>query len=138
MTGRGRGFLFKKPEEDEKSTDDRSEVASTISNFPILGRGGRGIKLQAQSQLSTVQQTTDSPSDADSSVSVFPLVGRGRGMLSSIGRGAGATSSEPKSSESDPIEQAKQYVTGQFDDLTSPKKVSSSSGRGRSSGKLNS
>jgi len=136
MAGRGRGFLFKKPEDEEKAIDDQSEVASSISTFPILGRGGRGIKLQTQSQLSTPQQTTDSTSDAESNISAFPLLGRGRGMLSSIGRGAG-TSSEPKSSESDPIEQAKQYAIGQFDDLTSPKKVSSSSGRGRSSGKLN-
>jgi aubergine-like protein len=131
MTGRGRGFLLKKIE-DENAADEQSDVGSSISTFPILGRGGRGMKLPTQSLSTPQQTTTDTTSDSDSNVSAFPLVGRGRGILSTLGRGT--TSSEPKSSESDPIEQAKQFATGQFDDLSSPKKISSSSGRGRSSG----
>lgn len=129
MKGRGRGFLFKTTE-DEKPTDDQSDLRSSASTFPILGRCGRGMR--PSSQLISTQQSTDSRSDGDSGVSVFPSIGRGRGLLSLLGKG-GTSSSESKSSETDPIKHAKQYFQGQFDDSTS-KKVSSSSGRGRSSG----
>ena len=138
MTGRGRGFSFKKPEFEEKPSDEQSEIGSTLSttsSFPILGRGGRGV--QVRSQIVNPQQSTDS-SDVESSVSAFPLLGRGRGMLAA---GRLATTSDPssdvKTSESDQIELVKQFTKGQFDDLPSPqKKVSDSSGRGRSSGKF--
>ena len=67
---------------------------------------------------------------------LFPLIGRGRGKVLTLGKVTPpSTSSEQKSSESDPAVITKQFSKGQFDDL-SPKKVSSSSGRGRSSGKF--